>query len=247
VYANVFYETPAQFRAIANPPGVGNSDLFAISSREVTANQDQLTSAGVRATDQRERMIDDGARGWHDWYRLNAENPSLWTVATRKLKDPKWRGPDGAKLVFEINPQTDSTLWVKVTANDWGAFSSAPKADYAAYVTIPGSQGWQTVSVGLEDFVAMDSKVTTPLSNWRTVTDLSLSPSADFLTDGQKVHVEGKPWKNVKGLAIRNLRWEGGEYGPLELGGKRLNNEDLNRGFNDAIKKSLEQEKLDRK
>jgi hypothetical protein len=90
VYANVVYELPEPQRAVLK------SDCFTLSSRVLSASPGQMCAAGVRATDQRERMIDDGTRGWRDWYCLNWGHPPLWTATTRKLKDPKWQGPDGA-------------------------------------------------------------------------------------------------------------------------------------------------------
>jgi hypothetical protein len=98
-YANVVYETPAQYRTGPQQAGQENSDTFAISSRVLSAGPAQLQAAKVKATDKPDRQIDDGTRGWHDWYRLNWGHPPLWTATTRKLKDPKWRGPDGATPV----------------------------------------------------------------------------------------------------------------------------------------------------
>jgi len=46
---------------------------------------------------------------------------------------------------------------------------------------------------------------------------------------------------------IRNLRWEGGEYSRQAATGATLSPEEFQKNFNDAIKKSLEQEKLDQK
>ena len=71
VYANVAYEMPSPLRNKPLAPGQEDSETFAISSRVLSAAPAQLQAAGVKATDKPERMIDDGARGWHDWYRLN--------------------------------------------------------------------------------------------------------------------------------------------------------------------------------
>ena len=46
---------------------------------------------------------------------------------------------------------------------------------------------------------------------------------------------------------IRNLRWVGGEYKNTSTTGAMLSPEDFKKNFNDAIKKSLEQEKLNGK
>jgi ribosomal protein S2 len=66
-----------------------------------------------------------------------------------------------------------------------------------------------------------------------------------MVKDGQKVKVDGKPWQGPR--EIRNLRWAGGTYANLTTVDAALSPEELQKNFNDAIKKSLEQEKLDRK
>lgn len=245
-YADVIYDTPAQYRNVAQTPGCGNSDVFAISSRVLSASQAQLQAAGVKPTDKLDRMIDDGARGWHDWYRLNWDHPPLWRAATRKLKDPKWRGPDGARLVFEIQCAVDNTLVVGLNCNAWGAFlPSKPAADYAGVKHLKGDADWQTVSVSLGDLAAADPRITAPLANWQTVTELSLGPSGQIVKEGQTVKIDGKPWQGAR--EIRNLRWEGGGYSTRQSTESALSPKEHEHQFNDAIKKSLEQEKRDQK
>ncbi|MBA4186946.1 MAG: hypothetical protein C0467_02905 [Planctomycetaceae bacterium] len=246
VFANVVYETPAKYRKLANVPGQDNTETFAISSRELSAPPANLKASGIKATDKPERMIDDGSRGWQDWYRLNWGHPPLWHASTRKLRDIKWRGPDGATLQFEIKSQTDSTLVIQIASNAWGAYAPGkPAVDYTVVKELKGSQDWQTVSVSLKELVATDPKVTTPLANWQSVTEFSISPSGPSVKDGQKVKVSGKAWQGPR--EIRNLRWEGGEYSRQQSADSVLTPEELQKSFNDAIKKSLEQEKLNQK
>lgn len=245
-YANVMYDTPPQYRSVACAAGQENSDTFAISSRVLSAGPSQLQAAGVKATDRPERMIDDGSRGWHDWYQLNWGHPPLWSAWTRKMKDPKWRGPDGAKLVFEITTQTDNTLVVKFVCNAWSSFAPGkPEIDYTAVKELKGSPDWQTVTVSLNELAAANPKVTAPLANWQTVAELNISPSGEVVRDGKKVKVDGKGWQGSR--EIRNLRWEGGIY-TTQLGApSALTPEEHQKNFNDAIRKSLEQERQDAK
>ena len=245
-YANVVYQTPAPYLTSAPMAGQENSETYAISSRVLSAGPARLQETGVKATDKPDRLIDDGARGWHDWYLLNWGHPPLWTATTRKLKDPKWRGPDGATLRFEIQCRSDNQLTLTFNCNAWGAMMPGqPATDYTAVKTLKGSPDWQTVSVTLSELVATDPKVTAPLANWQTVTEFSISPSGTSVKNGQKVKVDGKPWQGPR--EIRNLRWEGGEYSQQATIGTTLSPEVFQKNFNDAIKKSLEQEKLDRK
>ncbi|QOV92019.1 alpha/beta hydrolase family protein [Humisphaera borealis] len=245
-YANVVYETPAEYRASPQAAGRDNSDTLAISSRVLSVAPAGLQSAGVKATDTRERLIDDGTRGWHDWYLLNWGHAPLWTATTRKLKDPKWRGPDGATLHFDIQCQTDNTLVVTFNCNAWGAFiPGKPAVDYTVVKSLKASRDWQTVSVSLGELTSTDPKQPAPLASWQSVTEFTISPSGTAMRDGQKVKIDGKPWQGPRN--IRNLRWEGGTYAPPASTDGALRSEDFQKNFNDAIRKSLEQEKLDRK
>ncbi len=241
-FANVTYEMPTEHRTVATRRGQESRPVFVLSSRVLSAAAAQLQAAGVKVTEKPERSIDDGSRGWHDWYRLSWDHAPLWTAATRKLKDAKWRGPDGAKLVFEIRSETDNALVVTVNTNAWGAFGAGkPAVDYSAVKPVKAWADWQTVAVSLDELAATNPKVTAPLANWQTVTELIISPSATILKDGQKVKVEGKPWRGPR--EIRAMRWEGGEYPAHGAVDSVLTPDALKRSFDDAIRKSLEEEK----
>ena len=103
--------------SVATNPGVGRSETFALSSRVLVLTGAQLAEAGVKPSAQRDRSIDNGVQGWQDWFRLNWGNPDHWVATTRKVKDPLWRGPQGARLAFEINPANDTVLYVSMTRN----------------------------------------------------------------------------------------------------------------------------------
>ena len=245
-FANVVYETPEQYRTGPQKAGQESSDTFAISSRVLSIAPAQLQAANVKATDKPDRLIDDGARGWHDWYLLNWEHPPIWTATTRKLKDAKWRGPDGATLHFEIQCQSDNQLVLTFNCNAWGAMiPGKPAVDYTVLKELKGSADWQSVSVSLNELTSSNPKVTEALANWQTVTEFSIGPHGDVVRNGQKVSVDTTAWQGSR--AIRNLRWEGGEYSRQTNAGAALNSDDFQTNFNDAIKKSLEQEKLDPK
>ena len=206
-FANVTYELPEEYRKIATAPGQSNTDVFTISSRVVSFLPAALASGGVKATDTPDRLIDDGGRLWQDWYQSNWGHPPLWRAFTRKLKDPKWRGSDGAKLMFDIRCEADNQLVVEVETNGWGAVEKGkPAVSYNAVKELKGSPDWQTVSVGLDDLVANDPKFTAPLAHWRTVTQLSIGPTGEVVRDGAKQAMPGKPWVGPR--EIRNLRWE---------------------------------------
>ena len=245
VYADVIYETPEAYRKIPTNPGVGQSATFALSSRVLTLTGAELAAAGIRPSARRDRMIDDGTRGWQDWFRLNWGNPTLWTATTRKVKDPLWRGPPGARLAFEVNPANDTTLYVNLTRNSWGAFG-AGTGEYYAAMPLKANGGWVSVELGIEDFQPVDPKGAQPLKDWSTLTELSLQGHASVVKDGAKVALPSTPWKNAAATRVRQLRWVGGQYQGDTPTAPELSEAERTKAFNDAIKASLEQEKKDR-
>jgi hypothetical protein len=63
--------------------------------------------------------------------------------------------------------------------------------------------------------------------------------------DGQKVKADGKSWQGSR--EIRNLRWEGGDDARQKTTRAALRRGESQKTFNDAIRKSLEQEKADQR
>jgi hypothetical protein len=240
-FANVVYDAPAKYRTGQRNPHEHLDGTFVVSSRVLSAGPAALREAGTKATDRPERLIDDGTREWHDWYLLNWGHPPLWTATTRKLTDPRWRGPDGATLAFEIVCASDNQLVVTVETNAWGAaLPGKPAVDYKVVKPLRGSPDWQTVEVRLDELAADDPKITESLADWRTVTGLTISPSGTVVRDGSTVKVDGKPWAGPR--AIRHLRWEGGEYANGPAGATPLRADEFQKNFDKAIRKSLEEE-----
>ena len=237
-FANVMYETPAPYRSGPQTPGVSTSDTYVISSRVLWASPEELKSSGIKATDHPDRLIDDGTWGWHDWYLLNWGHPPLWSANTRKLKDAKWRGPDGATLSFEVICETDNQLVLTFDCNAWGAFPGQPGGSYNVVKELKGSPEWQRVTVKCDELTATGPKLTAPIANWQTVTELTICPTGTVVRDGVKVAVPGKAWQGPR--EIRNLRWEGGQYTGQGTADSALNPDAFNKNFDNAIKKSLE-------
>ena len=219
VYANVSYPLDTErtgFRG-GKPPAT-----FMISSRETILLPEELQRAGVKATDGPSRQIDDFARGWHDWFRLEWGNPHHWVATTRKIKDPKWRGPKDATLVFDVRCPADNVLKVTVISNGWGAYPGLPWAGtYEARKPLEGSADWQTVRVSLADLISgkkneagKQPSLPTSLPSWDTATELSFGWAQSYMKDGQEVkfgseNMQQNGWREPR--EFRNLRWEGGE------------------------------------
>ena len=245
VYANVSYGLKTErvgYRGDKAPAA------FMISSREAILYPDELKSAGVKATDKPSRMIDDFSRGWQDWYRLEWGNPHVWVATTRKLKDPKWRGPAGAKLVFEVKCPNDNVISVFAELNGWGAFPGKPGGSYEFRKPLKGSPDWQTVSISSEEM--KPSKPDAPaMTSWEMATELSFRRVKSYLKDGQEVNfgTDAQGWREPRDF--RNLRWEGGVYNTDAAAPVALTDaapKDLNETIQKEIKKSIELEKREK-
>jgi hypothetical protein len=240
-YANVVYTTPEEYRKVPTVPGVANSDTYFFSSREAWVTSKQLKAAGAEATDTPERLITADSGDWGDWYKLNWGHPDLWSLYTRKVKDPKWRGPKGAKLSFEIRAREDSWLAVKFISNEWGAFAAGPKAEYAAVKELKVKDGWATVEVDLTELRPIGG-TKQALADWSTLTELAIS--AGIPTELKTPEMKpAKGWTRGTDPAIRNLRWVGGDYEASKRAPATLTEAERTKAFNDSIKASLEQEK----
>jgi hypothetical protein len=249
VYANVSYvlKTERIGARGSKPP-----ESFIISSREAVFFPEDLVAAGVKATDQPSRMIDDFSRGWHDWYRLDWGNPHHWNATTRKVKDPKWLGPAGARLVFEVRCPTDNVLKTAVDLNGWGSFPGKPGGSYAARKPIKGSSDWQTISISLDDMISAKKDDAAKLTSWETVTELSFSWAPSYLQAGQEVkfgpeNIQQNGWREPR--EFRNLRWEGGVDSvavAAPAAGSDAVPQNLDETIQKEIKKSVEQEKRDK-
>jgi len=245
VYANVSYKlkTDRFGDRGAKPP-----ETFIVSSREAVIFPDELKQAGVKATDKPSRQIDDFTRGWQDWYRLEWGNPHVWIATTRKLKDPKWRGPAGAKLVVDVKCAKDNVLAVVADLNGWGAFPGKPGGSYTARKPLTGTSEWQTVSISLEDMLS-DKTNSPAMTTWETVTELSFRRAKSYLKDGQEVNfgTDAQGWRDPR--EFRNLRWEGGMYNTdvtAPVATTDVVPKNLDEVIQKEIKKSVELEKRDK-
>ena len=196
--ANVFYDAADP---IAPPHGrpVGR---FALTSNLVRAAPAELKAAGARATDAADLVIDDFSRPWHDWYRLSPDNPQHWQFWTRKVTDPKWRGPAGADLAVTLRAERANTLVVTMLENEWRGYRGR-KREYAAEVTLAGGETPQQVRLAPGDF--KDTRDGTPLAGWAEVDQLGLRAWTAVERDGKAARLGGA-WDGPP-PEIREVRW----------------------------------------
>jgi dienelactone hydrolase len=162
-----------------------------------TMSSDRLHQAGVAVTDPPARLIDDFHDGATDWFfpqagaqvllserehfprganperrtaiSAHAPAPGEWRFFTRKLADPKWRGPPGAGLRLELRAEEANTVTVVVVEND--RYEPRPARAYVASARLDGGR-WESVLLPLKEFREVYDG--TPLMNWAAVKQLGI-------------------------------------------------------------------------
>jgi dienelactone hydrolase len=173
-------------------------ERFAISSLLHTAAPDELKRAGVKATDEPSRLIDDFSGGWRDWYRLNIGNPHHWEFSTRKIADPKWRGRPGQRLALEVQADQPNPLVIILTENFFRHYRGKQR-QYIAVVNLTGGKTPQTIALNPADFKTPDGQ---PLASWTHLDILTFRPylkTVDTLL--------GTPRWTGPPPTFRSLRW----------------------------------------
>jgi hypothetical protein len=188
-FANVYYTLP-QPESLRHLPGYGEPIReLCLSSLLHAATVDALRSAGVRACDRPATLVDDFAHGWRDWYRLNVGHRDLCQNWTRKITDPKWRGPEGAKLAVTLQLAETNRISFVVIENEWRSYRG-PRKTFVCVTEIPGASGEQTVSLSAADF--QNTADGSPLRSWNQLDVLGLC-----------AHYE------EKGQPAKPVRWRG--------------------------------------
>ncbi|MGD0090413.1 MAG: dienelactone hydrolase family protein [Planctomycetota bacterium] len=256
VCASVYYPLKKAFKGYQWME-FSRTQEFAISSTMLAVLPAELQAARIQPTDAPAALLDDFAREWHDWYRLEWANPVVWAAVTRKVKDPKWRGPDGAKLAVDVKSPKDVGLAVRVRQNDWGAYPGKPGGEFAAFQAVKGTGVWQTLVFALDDFLPVDAPPHPTLSprgrgqggrleSWRYLTELELCGSAEVVKDGQSAKLGGLSWPEPR--LFRNLRWAGGQAATEAAGpgAGSLTPQQLEGQIQKAIQDTTAQEKRER-
>jgi len=174
-FANVFHRLPEPVSMKDLP---GNGDLVrevCLSSELRSATAMELAAAGVKTQPVGGRLIDDFAHGWRDWYRLNIGNPEHWKNWTRKVTDPAWRGPEGAKLAITLTMPRTNTITVVLVENEWRG-ERGPRRTFTCSREVKGGPEPQTLAFARADFVPTDEKAG-PLRSWAEIDLLGLCGS----------------------------------------------------------------------
>jgi hypothetical protein len=199
---------------------------LSLSTRVASLGPEALTRAGVRESDSPTLLIDDFANGARDWYAPLA-SPNLllgdrrwfqsggaglapdpaqgasWRMATRKIGDPKWKGPPGAALRIRVHTARQNTMIVAVTENEF----RRPKETrtYLARLALPA--GEQALSLPLSEF--RDVANGRLLASWDEINVLALQAQYTVRAsprDPTKDRIIGETWQGPPPTFSR-LEW----------------------------------------
>jgi len=92
-------------------------------------------------------------------------------LMTYKIGDPKWRGPEDAKLRFRVYSKTAQ----RVVIRGMDAVVSHRANSFVALIELTGGERWQTVTLGKSDLPGMRKKAPT-LSSWSELVALEILP-----------------------------------------------------------------------
>lgn len=247
VMANVYYKL--DHPVVGYPWMKEAPETFGVSSKMLSFTPAELEKAGVEGRPVRSRVIEGDFATYQDWYRLDWGNPSWWSAYTRKVKDPQFAAPDGAKLLLDVKVEHDATLFIDLQDNNWNAFPGEKKGHYYAQLDIMGADHWQTVGVTVADFKPVRERTGHPLVSWRRVTELGLRGRMALNRDGKRIEIPelGKNHRWPAPRALRNLRWEGGRFPPGGSSSGRedqpLSEDEFKKQFQKGIDDSIELEK----
>jgi hypothetical protein len=196
-FANVYYRLP---KPTALPRNL-TADEVCISSLFHEAKPKQLKAAGVKASGQREMVIDDFARGFHDWFTINGNHRPLWQHWTRKVTDPKWRGPKGAMLALTIQSDKPNVLAFVLKENTWRSYRGKQRV-YVAEARLKGG-AVETVTLGLSDFKSTTDGVSP--KSWVEMDQLGICAKYEVRRAKRRV-LAAEPWRGDQPV-FKRLEW----------------------------------------
>ena len=197
-FANIYYQLPKP----AALPRNQQVEEVCISSLLHEAKPEALESAGVKTSGRAEWLIDDFKRGFHDWYTLGGNHRPLWQHWTRKVTDPKWRGPKGAKLTLALQSEQPNVLGIVLHENTWRRYRGK-KRTYVAEAKLKGGKT-ETVAFDLGDFKNVTDGV--PLKNWEQLDELGLVAKTT-IRGAKPIEVAADPWQGPQPV-FKRLEWQ---------------------------------------
>ncbi|HEX8916256.1 MAG TPA: hypothetical protein VF796_28155, partial [Humisphaera sp.] len=246
--ANVHYPFPKP--ELVGPPGARSpGPTFLLSTKVLTFEVPAVRAAGPALTDAADRTLERDFTALQDWYVLERGNPVHQQLVTRKVKDPKWRGPDGATLALDVRDARGGELALSLEFNAYAQYGrEKPTGEFHVALPVKPLPDWQTVEVRLADL--KPTKPGTPMpKDWQTLCSLTLAGRITLKdVAGNAATTIGDGRFDAK-RELRNLRWVGGTYPKTVLmpgGTVPLDPAAYDRQFQGQIDRSIELEKQDR-
>jgi hypothetical protein len=198
-FANVYHTLPkpeSLAKLPGEPPEVRE---VCISSLLHHVEPKSLREAGIACSLKPSTLIEDFSNGLRDWYQLNANNLTHRQTWTRKITDPLYRGPDGAKLKLTLKMSQTNKLTVVLQQNEWRNYRG-PRVTFTCEREIQGNDKPQTITLDVNDFTSTAE----PLKSWSSIDQLGFC--AHFAERGASA--KSPPlWKGPAPEFIR-LEWE---------------------------------------
>ncbi|WP_395736623.1 alpha/beta hydrolase family protein [Prosthecobacter sp.] len=169
-FANVYFTLPQPVSlSVLGGYGAPVTEVC-ISTLLHTRSAQELQKAQVPLKAEISRLIDDFTHGLRDWYVLNQGNNAHQQLWTRKVTDPLWRGPEGAKLAITLKmPRTNRMAFV-IEENEWRSYRG-PRKTFACRREIAGAEEAQTLVLELKDFTARDGSAP---GSWAQIDQLAI-------------------------------------------------------------------------
>lgn len=168
-FANIYHTLPKPVSLAAIPGHGAPVTEVCISSLLHTKVATEVKAAGIALTAKPSLIIEDFTHGLRDWYVLNGGNPTHRQMWTRKITDPLWRGPDGAKLALTLKMPKPNRLSIVLQQNEWRSYRG-PRRTFVCAREIPGSDAPQTLALDLQDFTSPHG----PPSTWTELDQLGI-------------------------------------------------------------------------
>ncbi|MCX6854423.1 MAG: hypothetical protein NTV80_05905, partial [Verrucomicrobia bacterium] len=168
-FANVYHTLPksdSPKRLRGQSADIGE---VCISSLLQSADPAKLSEAKVTATASVSLVIDDFTHGLRGWYELNAGNLTHQESWTRKVTDPLYRAPEGAKLELTLKMPKTNHLTFVIQENEWRSYRGK-RATFTCEREIPGSDTTQTITLEAKDFTSVNG----PLKSWSQIDQLGI-------------------------------------------------------------------------
>lgn len=168
-FANVYFTLPEPISLKELPGHNEPVRELCLSSLLHRTEPAQLSEAGVAATAKPTTLIDDFNRGFRDWYQLNAGNLTHLETWTRKVTDPLYCGPSGARLKLTLKMPKANRMAIVLQQNEWRSYRG-PKSTFICEREIPGTDAEQTIVFETKDFASPGGT----LNSWDQIDQLGI-------------------------------------------------------------------------